>query len=89
MRFEIKNKLEIRPGNVIQVPGCEPVSSLTGLALSRNMSCNASIIPVADVLRLIPGSRIVGKFTPAGQNGTGWFLELPDGPPPKIGRAHV
>lgn len=78
----IRNKFEIMPGGVIQVPGCEPVSSLTGTALLKNLNCNASIIPVEDVLRLIPGSRIVRTLLPAGQVGTGKFLELPSGPPP-------
>jgi hypothetical protein len=77
----IRNKLEIQPGNVINVPGCEPTTSLTSDTLSRNLKCNASIIPVEDVLRLIPGSRIVRVLSPFGQTGTGMFLELPSGPP--------
>lgn len=80
--IEVKNKLEIMPGNVIRVPGCEPVSSLTGTALLSNLDCNASIIPLEDALSLIPGSRIIGKFMPAGHVGTGLFFELPSGPPP-------
>jgi hypothetical protein len=80
--IEVKNKLEIMPGNVIRVPGCEPVSSLTGTELLKNMDCNASIIPLEDALELIPGSRIIGKFMPAGHVGTGLFFELPSGPPP-------
>jgi hypothetical protein len=80
----VKNKLEILPGNVISVPGCEPISSLTSTALARNLHCNASVIPVQEVLRLIPGSRIVQVMTPRGQQGTGTgiFVELPEGPPP-------
>ena len=77
----IKNKLEIQAGRVISVPGCEPVSSLTGTRLSQDLHCNASIIPVEDVLRLIPGSRIVTVMIPAGTTTTGKFLELPEGPP--------
>jgi hypothetical protein len=82
----IKNKLEILNGNVITVPGCEPVSSVTGTSLLRNINCNASVIPVEDVLRLIPGSKIVKVMTPAGQNGTGRFIELPSGPPPNANK---
>lgn len=77
----IRNKLEIQPGNVIKVPGCEPTSSLTSDTLSRNLKCNASVIPVEDVLELIPGSRIVRVLSPFGQSGTGMFVELPAGPP--------
>jgi hypothetical protein len=79
--ISIKNKLEIKLGEVVQVPGCEPLTSISSLELSKNMNCNASVIPVKDVLRLIPGSRMVRAFYPAGQSGTGRFIELPNGPP--------
>lgn len=79
--ISIANKLEVIPGGVIQVPGCEPVSSLTGTALLRDMHCNASIIPVSDVLRLIPGSKLVWVMRPSGTTSTGWFVQLPEGPP--------
>lgn len=78
--FTIKNKLQVLPNMTIIVPGCEPVSSLTGLALSRNMKCNASVIPVKDALALIPGSRIVQVMRPTGTVDSGWFFELPEGP---------
>lgn len=83
-KITVQNKLEILAGNVILVPGCEPISSLTAIALARElaMHCHASVIPVADVLRLIPGSRIVQVMRPRGQpgSGTGLFIELPSGP---------
>lgn len=82
--IRIKNKLEVKPGNVISVPGCEPVSSLTGTGLLRQRDCNASIIPLEDALRLIPGSRVVRTLLPRGQASTGIFFELPDGPPPDV-----
>lgn len=81
-RIYIRNKLEIMPGNVIRVPGCEPTSSLTSTGLLNNIDCEASIIPLEDALALIPGSRVIRTMVPAGQNGTGRFFELPDGPPP-------
>jgi hypothetical protein len=80
--IRVRNKLEVRPGGVIAVPGCEPVSSLTGTALLEALDCNASIIPLEDALTLIPGSRVVRTLLPGGQNGTGLFFELPEGPPP-------
>lgn len=78
----VRNKLEVRPDNTIQVPGCEPTSSLTSTGLLRSLNCNASIIPLADALALIPGSRIVRTMMPRGQASTGIFFELPAGPPP-------
>jgi hypothetical protein len=78
--FTIKNKLQVLPNMTIIVPGCEPISSLTGLALSRNMKCNASVIPAKDALALIPGSRLVQVMRPTGTVDSGWFFELPEGP---------
>lgn len=78
----VKNRLEIKLGNILQVPGCEPTTSISSLALSKNLDCNASIIPLADALALIPGSRVVGSLAPRGHAGTGMFFELPSGPPP-------
>ena len=78
----IRNKLEIQPGNMVKVPGCEPITSMTSDVLARNMCCHASEIPVEDCLRLIPGSRIVIALRPTGTSSTGRFLELPAGPPP-------
>lgn len=83
----IKNKLEILPGNVLRIPGCEPVTSFTSLALAANVDCNASIISLEDAVAAIEEASgivpcIVKVLTPAGVPGTGKFLELPSGPPP-------
>lgn len=83
--IEIKNKLQIAQDNTVQVPGCEPTTSLTSTGLLRNLSCNGSRISVEDVLRLIPGSRVVRGASPLGNYGTGSFIELPSGPPPNSG----
>lgn len=80
--INIQNKLEVKPGGILQVPGCEPISSLTDMALARNMHCNSSIIPVEDALRLIPGSKIIKVMTPMGQLSTSFYFVLPNGPPP-------
>lgn len=87
MVIPIKNKLEILPGNVLRVPGCEPVSSFTSLALAANVECNSSIITLEDAVNAIIDTtgiepRIVKVLSPAGIPGTGKFLELPSGPPP-------
>ena len=80
----VKNKLEILPGGVVNIPSCEPTTSLTANALSVELArlCKASQMPYKQVLEVIPGSRIVQVMTPRGQTGTGLFIELPDGPPP-------
>jgi hypothetical protein len=78
----VRNKLEVHPGNNITIPGCEPVSSLTSTGLLKELQCSSSVIPVKDVLRAIPGSKLVKLTSPTGQPGTGWWLELPSGPPP-------
>ena len=80
-RIEIKNKLEILPGNVIRIPGCEPVTSFTSLALAANIDCNSSIISLEDAVAAIPEARIVKVLSPSGVPGTGKFFELPSGPP--------
>jgi hypothetical protein len=77
----IANKLEVKPDGSIQVPGCEPVSSLTSLALSRNFFCNSSVIDVKLALSLIPGSKLLKVTTPIGHLGSGFFFVLPEGPP--------
>ena len=81
----VRNRLEIRPGNIIQIPGCEPASSLSGTDLSANMSCNSSVISLSDAIELIPGSRIVKIMKPIGQISTGYFLELPSNTSPPDG----
>ena len=77
----IKNKLEILPGNVIRIPGCEPVTSFTSLSLAANIDCPASIISLDKAIEAIPDARIVKVLTPSGVPGTGKFFELPSGPP--------
>ena len=77
----VKNKLEIKMGGKILIPGKEPISSLTDMALAREISGRA-VIDVREALRLIPGSKIVRVTYPQGTMGSGLFLELPEGPPP-------
>jgi len=80
--IEVKNKLEVKPNGYVQIPGCEPISSLTSLELSRNLTCNCVQIKASEVLRLIPGSKIVRMPNPQGNIAVGYFIELPNGPPP-------
>ena len=80
MSIKIKNKLEILPGNVIRIPGCEPVTSFTSLALAANLDCNASVISLEDAIAAIPDAKIIRVLRPSGVPGTGKFFELPSGP---------
>ena len=80
MSISIKNKLEILPGNVIRIPGCEPVTSFTSLALAANLDCPASIIKLEDAVAAIPDAKIIIVLRPSGVPGTGKFFELPAGP---------
>lgn len=72
----IANKLEVLLGNVIIVPGCEPVSDFTSTTLAANMHCNTSIIKVEEALEVIPGSTLEFQTNPRRL-----FFVLPSGPP--------
>jgi hypothetical protein len=80
----IKNKLEVKPTHFVAIPGCEPVSSLSSLKLANAQLfyCKHSLITVKDLLRCIPGARLLRVMMPLGHLGSGWFIELPSGPPP-------
>jgi hypothetical protein len=80
--ISIQNLLEVRPGNVILVPGCEPTSAFTSDSLNINRECNASVISLEAAMEAIPGSTI--RFMANGGFGLGVrrFLVLPEGPPP-------
>jgi hypothetical protein len=67
---------------MVQIPGCEPISSLTSLRLAQQISCPTSLIAVNDLLRCIPGAKLIRVHTPMGHLGSGFFVILPSGPPP-------
>lgn len=72
----IANKLEVLLGNVLLVPGCEPVSDFTSTTLAANMHCKSSVIKVEDALCRIPGSTLEFQANPRRL-----FFVLPSGPP--------
>lgn len=74
--ISIANKLEVLAGNVLLVPGCEPVSAFTSVTLDANRKCKSSVISVADALEAIPGATL--EFQ---RNPTKLFFVLPAGPP--------
>lgn len=85
----IANKLRIYEGNILLIPGCEPISTVTNIgnyminpavtSLMNNFDtiCKCSYISVYQALELIPGSYIINNTDPANR----WFV-LPEGPPP-------
>jgi hypothetical protein len=85
MNIEIKNRLEVKPGRhggIIQIPGFEPTTNMTDTTLSINLRGKASIMNVRKALKLIPGSKLIREMKPLGHLASGWFFELPNGPPP-------
>lgn len=76
----IANKLTVMDGNVISVPGCEPLSELSSLSLAANINCNASVITLAAALEAIPGSTVEIQYNPKK-----FLFVLPEGPPSKHG----
>jgi hypothetical protein len=72
----IANKLEVLLGNVIIVPGCEPVSDFTSTTLAANMTCKTAVIKVEEALEAIPGSTLEFQTNPRRL-----FFVLPSGPP--------
>ena len=78
----IANKIEILPGNILILPGCEPASALTSVTLERNTTCKCSYIRLDVALQAIPTATIV---TIRNMNPKRRFFVLPDGPPPQMG----
>lgn len=78
--MEIRNKIEIKRGGFIQVPGCEPLSDLTSNTLLANFKCKNTIVTLEQAMAAIPDATIETTYNPT----TNWFV-LPDGPPSKFG----
>ena len=59
---EVSLQLEVRPGNKILVPGCEPTSAMTsrtlGAFLQKTGRCKNALVPLATALAAIPGSYV-------------------------------
>jgi hypothetical protein len=74
--ISIHGWLEVLPGGVINLPGCEPVSALTSTTLDVNRKCNASIITLERAKELIPDAKVFMTHNPIK-----WYFVLPNGPP--------
>jgi hypothetical protein len=85
----IQNKLRVMEGNIILIPGCEPISVVTHISnysvnpdatsLTNNFDeiCSASYISLEAALNAIPDSYIIWSHDPNYR----WYV-LPSGPPP-------
>lgn len=82
MNFKVSNKIEVRRGGYILVPGCEPLSNLTSPTLLANFEvCNNTYVKLEDALEAIPDATIEYTYNPF----TRWFV-LPSGSPaPEFG----
>lgn len=59
MQTTFNHQLEVISGNKVLVPGCEPTSALSSLALSSYLAeagCGNAIVDLQDALDVIPGS---------------------------------
>lgn len=81
MTIRICNLLEVRAGNKIIVPGCEPTSAFTSPTLAENRECKQTVVDLQAALEAIPGSTIISIRNPGSGRPKGLFFKLPDGPP--------
>lgn len=60
MDIDIAQQLEIMPGDILYLPGCEPTSAVTGKTLNAMIAqaCKKSTINLTDALKAIPGSYV-------------------------------
>lgn len=76
----IKNKLSVKSGNKVLVPGCEPVSGTSSTTILQNLDCLTSEVDLADALAAIPGSTVEMILNPKQL-----LFVLPSGPPTAAG----
>lgn len=89
MTITVQNRLRIYEGDIILIPGCEPISvithisnfmynpSVTTMFNNFNTICTSSYISLKKAMELIPGHKLDYNHDMANR----WFV-LPDGPPP-------
>lgn len=72
-------QLEVKPGNKILVPGCEPTSAMSsrtlGAFLQKSGRCKNALVPLKAALAAIPGSyvKFAHNFNRGGQRQR-WFV---------------
>jgi len=89
MTISIQNRLRIYEGNILLLPGCEPISVVTNISnyqynpdvttLYNNYDkiCKASYIKLDKAREVIPEAKIIWNHSPSAR-----YFVLPDGPPP-------
>jgi len=77
--IEISLQLEVKPGNKILVPGCEPTSAMSSRTLSvylqKSGRCKHALVPLQAALDAIPGSyvKVANNFNRGNQRQR-WFV---------------
>ena len=63
MEILIEHIMNVIHGDLILVPGCEPISTVTSTTLEAELRekeiCSGSVVALQDVLDAIPGTRVV------------------------------
>lgn len=82
---QISLQLEIRPGNKVLVPGCEPTSAMSsrtlGIFLQKTGRCKNALVPLQTALNAIPGSYVKNALNfNRGGSVQRWLVLPPTGP---------
>ena len=79
--INIYHQLEVMSNNKVMVPGCEPTSALSSVALSSYLAasgCGNAIVDLNDALEAIPGSYVkLGSNFNRGNMRQKWFVLPP------------
>jgi hypothetical protein len=78
--IEIANLLAIMPNDLIQVPGCEPPSSISTLrfaAYYAQSGCEGALVTLESALEALPGSEVVYSVNFGPPNFRAKWLRLP------------
>ena len=78
--IEIANLLQVKPGDLIQIPHCEPPSEVSTLRFSAyyaESDCGDGLVALADALTALPGSEVVYGVNFGPPNFRTKWLRLP------------
>jgi hypothetical protein len=78
--IEIGNLLQVKPGDLIQVPHCEPPSEVSTLRFSAyyaESGCGDGLVSLADALAALPGSEVIYGVNFGPPNYRTKWLRLP------------
>lgn len=80
MSISVYPALQISPNGTVMIPGCEPPSAVSSIRFSawyQKNGCDGGRVNVYDVLKAIPGSRIIYGTNYGPGNWRQQWLELP------------